>query len=227
MKTKPFGFSAFLKLLELSEGRRRTELKRKLGGGGGFNYWRPVQHVIPKAILPAANIEALKVYIEGSCSSHQRQYNQNAFAAFCKWSQDKAIEPLPALEPIETEFGTTGLIVSIKPEVTFKLGGVATSLHLWATTKPVLSISTLSVGLYFAILAYHAKGHKEHKHMILDTITNRAFRENDILPTAHHLLKDRSDQLKKIWDDLSNPVTPPDASDSPEPPNDQPPVPKS
>jgi hypothetical protein len=31
---KPIGFSAFLKLLELSDGPRKTELKRKLGGGG-------------------------------------------------------------------------------------------------------------------------------------------------------------------------------------------------
>jgi hypothetical protein len=34
---KPIGFSAFLKLLELSDGPRKTELKKKLGGGAVFS----------------------------------------------------------------------------------------------------------------------------------------------------------------------------------------------
>jgi hypothetical protein len=217
---RPIGFSAFLKLLEISEGRRRSELKRKLGGGGGFNYWRPVQRAAPKAILPAASIEALRAGIDATCSGHQRQYNQNAFAAFCRWTRGKDIEPLFPLPPIEAAFGNSGLVVSLKPEVTFNLGGAARALHLWATTKPILSIPTLSVGLLFASRAYRAQGYRDHAHMILDTITNRSLQESDIIPTAIHLLKDRVDELKKIWDDL-NPT--PSASDAPESPTDQPP----
>jgi hypothetical protein len=53
--TRPIGFSAFLKLLELSDAPRRSELRKKLGGGGGFQYWRPLQLAAPKAIAVRAD----------------------------------------------------------------------------------------------------------------------------------------------------------------------------
>ncbi len=127
---KPIGFSAFLKLLELTDGPRRTELKKKLGGGGGFQYWRPVQIVAPKAIMPAADIEFLKSEIDTLCSAHQRQYNKNAFAAVCKWIRGKTIEPSAALPAIDVPFGNFGLVVRLKPDMSFKLGGNLISMHL-------------------------------------------------------------------------------------------------
>src|SRR5581483_6294686 len=89
---KPVGFSAFLKLLELADTPRKAELRKKLAGGGGFQYWRPLQIVASKAISPSANIEALKKEIETLCSGHQQKYNKNAFEAFCKWIEGKSIE---------------------------------------------------------------------------------------------------------------------------------------
>jgi hypothetical protein len=218
---KPIGFSAFLKLLELSDGPRRAELKKKLGGGGGFQYWRPVQIVSPKAILPAADIELLKKEIDTFCSGHQRQYNKNAFAAFCIWIKGKAIKPIAALPTIDVPFGSSGLVVRLKPDISFELDGKFFSMNLWATTKPLLTVNTLSIGLLFCASAYKARGHENHRHVILDTISNRLFREEDILPNAIHLLKDRVDAFKKDWDALN---LPPPAS--PDGPTDEPSIPK-
>ena len=204
---KPIGFSAFLKLLELSDGHRKTELKKKLGGGGGFQYWRPVQLTAPKAIQPGANIELLKEEIDGLCSGHQQQYNKNALAVFNKWMQGKAIKPAASLPDILVPFGNSGLVIRLKPDVSFELNGQLFSLNLWATTKPLLSVKTLSIGLVFCATAYKAQGHETHNHLILDTISNRLFREEDILPTALHLLKDKVDAFKKDWDAL-NPAPP-------------------
>ena len=218
---KPIGFSAFLKLLELSDGPRKTELKKKLGGGGGFRYWRPVQTVAQKAILPAADMEFLKKEIDGLCLGHQRQYNKNAFVAFCKWIKGKAIGPSTALEMIDVPFGNSGLVVRLKPDVSFQLDGQLFSMNLWATTKPLLTVNTLSIGLLFCASAYKARGHENHKHVILDTINNRLFREEDISPNAIHLLKDKVDAFKKDWDAL-NPLPPA----SPDGPTDEPGIPK-
>ena len=218
---KPIGFSAFLKLLELSDGPRRTELKKKLGGGGGFQYWRPVQIVAPKAILPAADIEFLKKKIDALCSGHQQQYNKNAFAAFCKWIKGKAIKPSTTLPTIDVPFGNSGLVVHLKPDVSFELDGKLFSMSLWATTKPLLTANTLSIGLLFCASAYKAQGYENHRHVILDTIRGRLFREEDILPNAIHLLKDKVDAFKKDWDAL-NPSPPP----SLEGPTDEPSIPK-
>ncbi len=151
---KPIGFSAFLKLLELSDGRRKTELKKKLGGGGGFQYWRPVQTVAPKAILPAADIEYLKKEIERLCSGHQQRHNKNAFAAFCKWAKGKTIKSTSPLPTIDVRFGNSDLIIRLKPDVSFEMDGNHFSMNLWATTKPLLTVSTLSTGLLFCALAY-------------------------------------------------------------------------
>ncbi len=216
---KPIGFSAFLKLLELSDGPRKTELKKKLGGGGGFQYWRPVQTVAQKSILPSADIEALKKEIERRCLGHQQQYNKNAFAAFCKWTKGKTIKPAPYLPTIDVSFGNSGLVIRLKPDVSFEMDGDHFSMNLWATTKPLLTVSSLSTGLLFCALAYKAQGHKSQKHVILDTISNRFFREEEILPNAIHLLKNKVDAFKKDWDALS-PAPPPDG------PGDQPDTPK-
>lgn len=219
---KAIGFSAFLKLLEIADGPRTSELKKKLGGKGGFQYWRPLQLVAPKALLPAADIEILKKNIDALCSGHQRQYNQQAFATFCKWIAGKSVEPGVALPALDVPFGNSGLIVRLKPDVSFKLDGSLVSMNLWATTKPILSTPTLSVGLFFAASAYNAQSLKTHKHVILDTIKTRLFQEDDILPTAIHLLKNKVDAFKKSWDSL-NPTSPvsPDATL-----DDQPTMPK-
>lgn len=208
---KPIGFCAFLKLLELLDRPRKAELKKKLGGGGGFQYWRPIQTVAPKAILPFADTESLKQDIDVLCSGHQRKYNKNAFAAFCKWINGKSIEPASGLPSFDVPFGNSGLVIRLKPDVSFKLNGDAYSMNLWATTKPPLSINSLSVGLLFCASAYKKQGYGDHKHVVLDTISNRLFREEDILPNALHLLKNKADAFKKDWEELNPvPTTPPE-----------------
>ena len=219
---KPVGFSAFLKLLQLSEVQRKAELKKKLGGGGGFQYWRPVQLVAPKAVLPGANIEALKQELASLCSGHQQKYNKNAFEAFSKWINGKTITPIEPLPMMEVPFGNFGLVVRLRPDLSFLHGDLACSMTLWATTKPTLTTETLSVALFFMAAAYKAKGHKGQEHLILDTVSNRLFREVDILPSAIHLLKDKVDAFKNDWSELT--PTPPASSDLPK--GDQPTLPK-
>jgi hypothetical protein len=211
--TKPIGFSAFLKLLELAENRRRSELKKKLGGGGGFQYWRPIQTVAPKAIKTGASIELLTAELESLCSGHQKKYNKAAFAAFNKWRKGKSIQPAASLPMIEAEFGNSGLVIRMRPEVTLELDGIIYSMSLWATTKPILSIQTLSVGLFFLAAAYKKQGFQTHQHAILDTVGNRFFSEANVLPTAIHMLKDKVDAFKKTWEELNpkptQPLAPP------------------
>lgn len=218
---KPIGFSAFLKLLELSEGPRKSELKKKLGGGGGFQYWRPLHITAPKAILPGANVGLLKAEIASLCSGHQRQYNDNALTMFSRWTAGRALEPGVALPVIDVPFGNSGLSVRLRPTVTFKLDGTLFAMNLWATTRPALTINTLSIGLLFCASAYKAQGHQAHKHVIFDTIKNRLFVEEEILPNSLLLLKDKVDAFKRDWDALSPPSRP-----SPEGPTDRPNAPR-
>jgi hypothetical protein len=209
---KPIGFLAFLKLLQLPDGARRAELKKKLGGGGGFQYWRPLQIVASKAILPGANVGSLTLEIDSLCSGHQRRYNQNGFEAFSKWIQGKSIEPIDPLPKIEAAFGNSGLIIRLGPDVSFKLDGIPRSMNLWATTTPLLTINALSVGLFFLAAAYKTRGHTGCQHLILDTISNSLFSEADIIPSAIHLLKDKVDAFKKDWEELNS--TPPPSSET-------------
>lgn len=204
---KPIGFSAFLKLLQLPDGPRKTELRRKLGGGGGFQYWRPIQIVAPKSLLPGIDLESLNTEIESLCSGHQQKYNKNALAIFRNWTKGQSIKLAEPLPMIEAAFGNSGLMVRLRPDVSFKLDGVACSMNLWATTKPALTTETLSVGLFFLVAAYKAKGHDDRQHLIFDTVKNQLFREADISPSAIHILKDKVDAFKKDWEEL-NPTPP-------------------
>lgn len=212
--TKPIGFSAFLKLLELNAGPRKTELRKKLGEGGGFQYWRPLQITAGKAILPGADLASLRAEIASLCSGHQRKHNENAFDAFKKWLHGKAVLPVEPLPRMEVPFGNSGLVVRLQPEVSFALDNSNYGMALWATTKPPLSVQALSVGLFFLAAAYKAKQHNR-QFLILDTTKNKLFRESDILPSAIHLLKDKVDAFKKDWDDLNS--TPTKPSDRPSP----------
>jgi hypothetical protein len=219
---KPVGFTAFLKLVELADGPRKSELKKKLGGGGGFQYWRPIQTVAPKAIEPGANTALLTAELETTCSGHQRKYNMAAFIAFNKWREGKYIQPAAPLPMIEADFGNSGLTIRMRPELAFSFEGVIYSMNLWATTKPILSTQTLSVGLFFLSSAYKAQGYHSHSHVIFDTIANRLFHEVDVHPMAIHTLKDKVDAFKKAWDDLnstpSNPSSPSQNDQYPPPP---------
>jgi len=219
---KPIGFSAFLKLLQLLDGPRKTELRKKLAGGGGFQYWRPIQLQAPKAIMPGADIKSLRAEIASLCSNHQKEYNENAFDTFTKWIEGKSLTPIESLPTIEADFGNSGLVVRLRPDVSFKLDGVAYSMVLWATTKPLLTVQALSVGLYFLAQAYKAEGHVHRQHLIFDTVSNQLFREADILPSTVHLLDAKVAAFKKDWDEL-NPA-PAKPSGKPEP--DQPTVTK-
>lgn len=214
---KPAGFAAFLKLLELNDRLRKSELKRKLKGGGGFQYWRPLQTVAPRALAADSKIELLKAEIERLSSGAQRTYNQNGFASFCRWIKGKPLSPAATLPVIDAPFGNSGLTVRIKPDVSFEWGGQLFSMNLWATTKPSLSTPTLSMGLLFCSSAYRAEGIVSHKHLILDTIANRLFTEGDILPTAPFFLQNKIEAFKRDIDSLS---APPPAS--PEAPTDRP-----
>lgn len=218
---KPAGFTAFLKLLELSDPLRKSELKKKLKGGGGFPYWRPLQTVAPKSIVPGANISLLKTEIDSlSCSAPQRKYNQSGFAAFNKWSKGKPLVKTSALPIIDVPFGDSGLTVRIRPDVSFAVDGQLFSMSLWATTKPLLSTASLSMGMLFLSEAYKNQEYFDHKHLILDTITDRLFREEDILPNTPDLLSKKIVAFKNDIDSLGTPPRAlPDApSDHPNPP---------
>jgi len=217
--TRPIGFSAFLKLLELSDALRRSELRKKLGGGRGFQYWRPVQLAAAKAIASRADVEQLKRQIDSMCSGHQREYNKRALVVFCNWINGKSIRPVEILPTVDVPFGNSGLVIRIKPEVAFELDGERFSMNLWATTRPTLTLNTLSIGLAFCANAYRARGHDGCGHLIFDTVSNRLFRESDIASNVLHLLKDKVDAFKKDWAAL-NPAAP----GSPEGPSDHPPA---
>src|SRR5689334_15858126 len=125
---KPIGFSAFLKLLQLADVPRKTELRRKLGGGKGFQYWKPFQLAAPKAIFPGADLAALAQDLEYQCSEHQLKYNKGAFKAFLKWVEGKDIEAVGALPPKQVALGDSGLTVKLHPELCVRLEGTEYSL---------------------------------------------------------------------------------------------------
>lgn len=219
---KPIGFAAFLKLLELSDAQRRAEIKKKLKGGGGYQYWRPLQNFAPKALVPDADISFLKSELASRCKGHQQKYNKNAFAAFCKWIEGKDLALSAQLPPIDVPFGNSGLTVRLRPEVSFESNGKLFAASLWATTRPLLSNATKSIGLQFCSLAYKAKGFEAHEHLIFDTIVGSPFTEKDILSSSLHLLKDKVDRCKIDLDTLNVPTP-----EAPSSPSDQPPIQKA
>lgn len=216
---KPAGFTAFLKLLELDDHLRKSELKRKHRGGGGFQYWRPLQRVAPKLLAADANVKLLQAEIASLCSGPQRNYNQNALNSFAQWSAGKSLLSATSLPVIDAPFGNSGLTVRIRPDVTFRWDGRLVSMYLWATTKPLLSTPTLSMGLLFCSSAYRTQGYDTHEHMILDTITNRLFTSANILPTAPFFLQNKIEAFKQDIEDLNAPPAAPlGPSERPSPP---------
>lgn len=215
---KPIGFSAFLKLLQLSDVRRKAELRKKQGSGKGYQYWRPLQIVAPKAILKGASIVSLITEIESLCSGYQQKYNKDAFATFGKWIDGKLIEPMASLPQIDVEFGNSGLTIRLRPDVSFKLDGAPCSMNIWATTTPLLTEETLSAGLLFLSSAYKSKDYGTPKFLVFDAVSNRVSQESDILPIAAKFLESKAAAFKRDWDSL-NPTSP----SSPTPPrHDQP-----
>jgi hypothetical protein len=221
--TKPVGFSAFLKLLELSLPARRTAMKR-LMLPGGFAYWSPMQSLAPSALPKDADLEVLKSQIDSVSSGVRAQYNKNGLQAIYSWAQGKTVTSMPLLPKLVVPFGNSGISVQLKPELSYVEKNKVCCTALWATTKPALSVQTLSVGLFFLSRAYRAKGHNVDEFCIFDTVANKLFREGDILPNAAILLKSRNDEFKAIWAEVNKGTIAP-ASKSPDDKLPKPPIP--
>jgi hypothetical protein len=210
--SREIAFTTLLKLLQLEAGPRKSELKRLLGGGG-YPYWRPLQNLAPEAIAAGSDLNVLKLKISAACSGHQEQYNTNGIAKLHKWAQERLCvlaEPVPE---ISAKFGISGLTVRLHPDIAFELNGNLMAMALWATTKPTLSDQVLSIGLLFMKQAYAVKGHTKHHFLIFDTIRDRVFNEFDILSSTLDLLKLKHDAIRKDLEELSKNQPVPESSD--------------
>jgi len=206
---REIAFATFLKLLQLDGSPRRAELKRLLVGGG-YPYWRPLQSLASQAILAGASLENLNAKVGSVCTGHQEKYNKNGLKALFKWAQDRSCKPADPIPEIVAKFGSSGLAVRLKPELSFELNGNLISMALWATIKPALSDEVLSIGLFFMKRAYEVKGHTQRQFLLFDTTKDRVFSEIDILSSTLFLLKSKHDGIKKDWAETSGvPPTPP------------------
>jgi hypothetical protein len=201
---REIAFTTFLKLLQLPDGPRRASLK-KLASGSGYPYWRPLQKIASEAVLPGANIDILRQKVEQFCTGHQQKHNKNGLTVLHNWAQERSCEVADTFPEIVADFGSSGLAVRLRPDVSFRLNGTIFSMALWATTKPELSKEVLSIGLFFMKRAYEAKGYTGHQFLIFDTVKDRVFSEIDILASTLHLLKSKHDVLRNDWAEVKGP----------------------
>lgn len=203
MKKHTLAFSTFLKLLELSDDKKRTMLKgftRK----GGYNYWFPLQNLAEDVASNNLVGGDISNRVGQMCKSHQQKYNDLALLKLSMWFERRKAKVIQKPDKIEKKFTNSGLSVKLNPEVAFEMGGVKYMMHVWATNTPALSEQTLSAGLNFFQHHFRQSGYEDYQYMIYDTTKDNVFGEFNILQNAGLVLSDQRNVIHDLWHEVWN-----------------------
>lgn len=153
MRVVSFGFSAFLKVICLSERAQKRKLKeRLLPSDGGYNYHRSLDVLIQK-VLGGASTDEINWDINKIKKIPERKSVENGLEIFSNWRKknqnDICMLPNAIYRHPSGEFA-----VKYAPSFGMKIDGVQTSIAIWNTKEPKLIQTYVQGALHLAATAY-------------------------------------------------------------------------
>ncbi len=133
-----FGLSAFLKIVCLSPVARRSEIRRRIvGGGGAYDYHRNLRLRAKRLVV---NNEPIGDILESTSTivkAAERQSTVSGLETLERWRHSGGSHS-DAPHPV-TFHSPSGIFqVTFAPDFAIQLDGEVTGVHLWNTMKPRL-----------------------------------------------------------------------------------------
>jgi hypothetical protein len=181
-----FGFSAFLKLINLNQRPQRTEIRKKLHpSGSGYDFHKQTRGLSHR-LLDGADLNQLLAEAEAITGLPERASAKAALQRLWLWRSSEG-GTLFSLGTATYESPSGIFKVVFTPDVGLEIGGEMVAIHLWNTKSPRLEPRLVRAALALFSNAY-GTGQPDDL-AVLDLQTMSLIRMAD--PTRHHELSGR------------------------------------
>jgi hypothetical protein len=202
-----FGFSAFLKILSMSDRRQRTELRRRLGPstGSGYDFHRRFRQLAGKYLESRASLADVLTSAGTIIQAPERTSALAALERLALWRAAIAGE-IVSVSPAVYESPRRLFRVRFEPDVGLRLHGQTVALHIWNTKSVTLSPGATYAALCLIDQAYENQGSGP------DSVGVLSMRE----PVTLYKLSDISDRsaiatsvVERLEELIEGPIAPP------------------
>lgn len=148
-----FGFSAYLKVLCLTERpQRRTLRDRLLPSEGGYDFHKSLG-LLSSRLLAGEPWETIQMAIAGIKRAPERRSVLSGLEQLMGWRADNG-GALFAVPPVVFQDPSGEFSVRFAPNFGLEIGGRSTAVHIWNTLKPELVRNFVHGALYSVSTAY-------------------------------------------------------------------------
>lgn len=212
-----FGFSAFLKMLSLSDRRQRSEMRKRLlpSDGTGYDFHRQFRLLAHRYLGGGEELQVLLSEAAGYRNVAEGRAAQEALLFLEEW-RDEMTGRLFSFEAKTWESVEGVFKVKYTTDFGIEIDGVSVAIHLWKTKVPALDARMTYVALSLFAELYAGEANAPQDLAVLSVLDGRLYRLSDVADQS--VLAERvMASIENLIDDLNDEITPP-----PSLPGDQP-----
>lgn len=184
-----FGFSAFLKLLSLTDRRQVSELRKRLAPSDtGYDFHRGFRLLANRYLSRGEALADLLAEADGFANPAEARSARAALEYLAEWRIDFPGE-LMAFEPRTFESPDGRFKVRFTPDFGIIIGGQTVAVHIWKTLRPNLDARMTYAALSLFPPVYAGHGNAPDDLAVLSVLNGRLYRLNDV--PDHSLLASR------------------------------------
>lgn len=208
-----FGFSAFLKLLSLTDRRQLSELRKRLApSDGGYDFHRGSRLLANRYLGRGEALADLLAEADGFANPAEARSARAAMEYLSEWRVEFP-GALTAFDAATYESPDGQFKVRFTPDFGINIEGQTVAVHIWKTLRPDLDARMTYAAMALFPPAYARYANAPNDLAVLSVLTGRLYRLSDV--PDHSLLASRvvaalDAQLEELGG--GRPPTPPPAT---------------
>lgn len=208
-----FGFSAFLKLISLSERQRASELARRLAriSRGGYDFHRKFRLLARTLVVERGALSDVLADAEGITKEAERKSTVAALQRLALWRKGM---PVPAFSSEQVIYKSPrgGFRLRFDPNFQLTVRGSSVAFHVWNTKTPALSPGGTLAALSLVATAAETQGSATDDFAVLSVREPVSVYRLSEAPDVSLLAERLAAHLDTA---ILGPLTPPGAEDRP------------
>lgn len=152
------GFSAYLKLISLSQRPLDTAIRGRVSPkGGGYDFHRSMKRAAHRLLAEGVPLDEVLASLARIKRPSERMSSIAALTRLAEWRSEYAGELL-TYEPATYSHSSGLFKVAFTPDFGVRLGRIGTAVHIWNTSKPALTSRMVYAALSLFPELYDASG---------------------------------------------------------------------
>ncbi|MFT6426132.1 MAG: hypothetical protein ACJAXG_000052 [Celeribacter sp.] len=177
-----FSLNTFIKICLQDTGDKVNEIKRKLDGSGGYDFYKPFKRAARAEFMGMPNDEVEGI-LDAPSKDTERQYNRAIYNSVIeKYGNKATVTPIDQKNTLT--FHAHGIEISLDPIFSFEQSGMTQAFSVWCPLKPKLSQKYGAVACYLMRQAYSSSPLGNAQFFFYDAVENKTFSEKQIRPNT-------------------------------------------